>query len=83
MTTCCSARCVSDACQCFASVSQLSFCVFQEMDDDRYRRALHASALEQDIESFDDGDLTQIGDRGINLSGGQKARCVLLVVRVP
>ncbi len=30
-----------------------------------------------DFEAFDNGDLTEIGERGVNLSGGQKARICL------
>ena len=35
---------------------------------------LDSAALLPDLESLLDGDLTDIGERGINLSGGQKAR---------
>lgn len=31
-------------------------------------------ALERDLSLLPSGDLTGIGDRGVNLSGGQKAR---------
>ena len=31
----------------------------------------------RDIDSFDHGDLTEIGQRGINMSGGQKQRIQL------
>ncbi|KAI8921698.1 hypothetical protein BC831DRAFT_515070 [Entophlyctis helioformis] len=46
-------------------------------DEDRYRRALWACALERDLETFPGGDLTEIGEKGINLSGGQKQRVSL------
>lgn len=39
-----------------------------------YDAALDAAALRPDIAILPDGDLTEIGERGINLSGGQKAR---------
>ncbi|XP_078077780.1 ATP-binding cassette sub-family C member 4 isoform X2 [Mustelus asterias] len=40
----------------------------------KYERILTACALKKDLELLQDGDLTQIGDRGVTLSGGQKAR---------
>ena len=40
-------------------------------DDDYYTRVLHACALDNDIKSFTDGDQTEIGEKGVNLSGGQ------------
>jgi len=39
-----------------------------------YQQVLEASALNQDLELLADGDATEIGERGVNLSGGQKAR---------
>ena len=43
----------------------------------RYRQAVSLSALEKDFLVFPAGDLTEIGERGINLSGGQKTRVAL------
>jgi len=43
-------------------------------DESQYRRVLHASCLSHDLSILPDGDQTEIGERGINLSGGQKAR---------
>jgi ATP-binding cassette, subfamily C (CFTR/MRP), member 4 len=40
----------------------------------RYKNVLHICALERDLELFPHGDETIVGDRGISLSGGQKAR---------
>ncbi|KAF9951567.1 hypothetical protein BGZ72_006947 [Mortierella alpina] len=47
------------------------------MDEDRYWRVVKACSLEQDLESFKYQDETLIGERGVNLSGGQKARLSL------
>ncbi|XP_042513380.1 ABC transporter C family member 8 isoform X3 [Macadamia integrifolia] len=47
------------------------------MDKTSYSKAIKACALDKDIESFDHGDLTEIGQRGLNISGGQKQRIQL------
>ena len=46
-------------------------------DKEWYRRVVFACALTSDLENLVDGDRTEIGERGINLSGGQKARVAL------
>ena len=43
-------------------------------DEKRYKSVLYACALEKDLEILPDGELTDIGANGINLSGGQKWR---------
>jgi len=43
-------------------------------DEERFRKALECSCLAPDIAMLPDGLETEIGERGINLSGGQKAR---------
>lgn len=48
-----------------------------EYNEERYRRILYACALEADLAILPAGDLTEIGEKGINLSGGQKARLAL------
>ncbi|ETI29167.1 hypothetical protein G647_01620 [Cladophialophora carrionii CBS 160.54] len=44
------------------------------LDNDRYQKVLTACALTKDLEMLQDGELTDIGANGINLSGGQKWR---------
>ncbi|ERF71322.1 hypothetical protein EPUS_03476 [Endocarpon pusillum Z07020] len=44
------------------------------LDSSRYQKTLSACALEKDLEMLPDGELTDIGANGINLSGGQKWR---------
>ncbi|KAG9103477.1 hypothetical protein FRC06_010585, partial [Ceratobasidium sp. 370] len=41
---------------------------------ERFSRVVDACALRPDIEMLHDGEKTEIGERGVNLSGGQKAR---------
>ncbi|KAJ9111103.1 hypothetical protein QFC19_001302 [Naganishia cerealis] len=43
----------------------------------RYDDVLEACALVPDLDALDDGDETEIGARGISMSGGQKARLAL------
>ncbi|XP_062258726.1 ATP-binding cassette sub-family C member 4-like isoform X1 [Platichthys flesus] len=43
----------------------------------KYDRVLRACALKRDIDLLPGGDLAMVGDRGANLSGGQKARISL------
>lgn len=48
-----------------------------EFDKERYEEAVRLCELERDLEQLPGGDLTEIGERGINISGGQKARVSL------
>uniref|UniRef100_A0A670K1B7 ABC-type glutathione-S-conjugate transporter n=1 Tax=Podarcis muralis TaxID=64176 RepID=A0A670K1B7_PODMU len=49
----------------------------QKMDRRWYNRVVEACALEPDLESFPAGSQTEIGEKGINISGGQKQRLSL------
>jgi len=46
-------------------------------DAARYDQVVAACALTDDLSVLPAGDMTEIGERGINLSGGQKARVAL------
>ncbi|KAG8751149.1 hypothetical protein FRC12_012579 [Ceratobasidium sp. 428] len=46
-------------------------------DEEFYNIVLDACALRPDLAEFPDGDLTEVGERGITLSGGQRARISL------
>ncbi|KAI0091009.1 pleiotropic drug resistance ABC transporter [Irpex rosettiformis] len=46
-------------------------------DEARYQSVVQACALARDLEVLDAGDLTEIGEKGITLSGGQRARIAL------
>lgn len=43
-------------------------------NETRYKKVLFACALTKDLEMLPDGELTDIGANGVNLSGGQKWR---------
>lgn len=45
--------------------------------DVRYRKVLQACALAKDIELLADGDATEVGPKGVTLSGGQRWRVAL------
>ncbi|KAJ7742653.1 hypothetical protein DFH07DRAFT_835946 [Mycena maculata] len=48
-----------------------------EYDEERYKKVLYQCALERDLELFEAGDKSEVGEKGLTLSGGQKARCTL------
>ena len=47
---------------------------YKEYDQVKYEKTLRLCELSQDLASLIGGDQTEIGEKGINLSGGQKAR---------
>jgi len=46
----------------------------KKLDQDRYVDTIQFCELERDLEIMNAGDLSEIGEKGINLSGGQQAR---------
>ena len=49
----------------------------EQYEEDKYNRVIEACALTKDIEKFPDCDQTIVGERGVVLSGGQRARVSL------
>jgi ABC-type multidrug transport system fused ATPase/permease subunit len=48
-----------------------------EYDAERFAEVLRVCSLERDLAVFPDGDHTAVGEKGLSLSGGQKARLAL------
>ena len=46
-------------------------------DQTFYKKTIEACDLSRDLSIFPDGDMTQVGEKGISLSGGQKVRLAL------
>ncbi|KAH9984900.1 hypothetical protein BJV77DRAFT_1035217 [Russula vinacea] len=46
-------------------------------DEERYKKVIYQCGLERDLSLFDAGDKTEVGEKGLTLSGGQKARITL------
>ncbi|VDB89909.1 unnamed protein product [Peniophora sp. CBMAI 1063] len=44
---------------------------------DRYKKVIYQCGLKRDLSLFDAGDKTEVGEKGLTLSGGQKARITL------
>ncbi|OCF43886.1 hypothetical protein I317_02329 [Kwoniella heveanensis CBS 569] len=56
----------------------ITFCSSQgEIDRTRVDAAIEACALQSDLELWDEGELTKVGEKGITLSGGQRQRLCL------
>nr|CCA18266.1 MultidrugResistance like protein 1 putative [Albugo laibachii Nc14] len=49
----------------------------QPFDANKYDEALRVSCLTKDLKIFPGGDQTEIGEKGINLSGGQRTRVAI------
>ncbi|CAF2705919.1 unnamed protein product [Rotaria sp. Silwood2] len=62
----------------FADTIRANILLGKPMDEERYKNVIKACCLDIDLQNFGTvGDLLMIGDKGVNLSGGQKARISL------
>ncbi|RZB39027.1 multidrug resistance-associated protein [Asbolus verrucosus] len=58
----------------FASTVRSNIIFGQEYKHLLYRQVVKICALEKDFRQFPQGDMTVVGERGVSLSGGQRAR---------
>lgn len=62
----------------FADTVRDNILLGKPMNEERYKNVIKACCLDIDLQNFGEtGDLLMIGDKGVNLSGGQKARISL------
>ena len=61
----------------FSATIRENVCFGLPHDEKRFEKAVRMSQLYKDMENFANGEETVIGERGINISGGQKARISL------
>ncbi|CAF1203015.1 unnamed protein product [Didymodactylos carnosus] len=62
----------------FADTIRANILLGKPLDEQRYTNVLQACCLDVDLMAFGEvGDLTMIGEKGVNVSGGQKARIAL------
>ena len=61
----------------FSGTVRENILFYHSLDVERLKTVIEACGLESDIATFPDGDLTVIGENGVVLSGGQRARVSL------
>ena len=62
----------------FADTIRANILLGKPFDEERYGKVIHACCLDVDLLSFgESGDSTVVGEKGVNVSGGQKARITL------
>jgi ATP-binding cassette subfamily C (CFTR/MRP) protein 4 len=62
----------------FADTIRANILLGKPMNEERYQNVIKACCLDIDLQNFGEvSDLLMVGDKGVNLSGGQKARISL------
>ena len=62
----------------FADTIRANILLGKPFDEQRYANVIQACCLDVDLLTFGEvGDLTIVGEKGVNISGGQKARISL------
>ena len=61
----------------FAGTIRENIVFGRQFEEDRYRKVVNSSALEEDFQLLEFGDETMVGEKGATLSGGQRARICL------
>lgn len=62
----------------FADTIRNNILLGKPMNEERYKNVIQACCLDVDLQNFGEvGDLMMIGEKGVNLSGGQNARVSL------
>jgi ATP-binding cassette subfamily C (CFTR/MRP) protein 4 len=62
----------------FADTIRANILLGKPFDEERYGNIIQACCLDVDLVAFGEvGDLTMVGEKGVNISGGQKARIAL------
>lgn len=58
-------------------IGDLDFISQGFVDESRYQHVIRLCCLDEDIQRWPNGDLTVVGEKGVTISGGQKARVSL------
>ncbi|CAL6060898.1 Xenobiotic-transporting_ATPase / Multidrug resistance-associated protein [Hexamita inflata] len=61
----------------FSSTIRENICFYKQYDEEKYNKIVDICCLLPDFEIFNAGDQTEVGGRGVTLSGGQRARISL------
>ncbi|CAL8127066.1 unnamed protein product [Orchesella dallaii] len=58
----------------FAGTVRENILFNSEFDKQRYHEIIHVCCLQEDMDQLPNGDMSLVGERGVSLSGGQRAR---------